>query len=208
MFQYAFSVFTTPSCKWDKVCIVNPTNLVIWFEAPITFLYDMFTCFLLLYLWFIIEKKSDGLETSLWKYILHRTLRSNIYDKIYGFDLEGRKEIFLGKLVFRLPFLFSLINQKPGDENNINIWHQEPNFNLNQRSNFTDLRLCSMDKMAWWSPKKRILTLKRSNFIHTKALEFHLKDLFINVMNQWKNSGLLVCINMISIGTIKASLHI
>ena len=134
--------------------------MVVWFQAPITFLYHMFKCLLLPYLWFFIKK-----ETCLCKYILHRTLRSSTYDKIYGFDLEGRNEIFLDKLVFRLPFLFSLINEKPGDENNINTWHWEPCFNLNQGSNFTNIRLCSMHKMAWWTPKKRIFTAKRSNFI-------------------------------------------
>ena len=32
-----------------------------------------------------------------------------------GFDCEDGNEVSLGKLVFRLPFLFSLINQKSSD---------------------------------------------------------------------------------------------
>ena len=44
-------------------------------------------------------------------------------------------------MVFRLPFLFSLINQKPGDENNINAWHQEPHFIQNQKPTLQALTL-------------------------------------------------------------------
>ena len=37
-----------------------------------------------------------------------------------GFDRGGKNEVSLDKLVFILPFVFSLINQKPSDENNLN----------------------------------------------------------------------------------------
>ena len=96
------------------------------------------------------------------KDISHQTLRSNSYGKLQGFDRGGWNEILFGKFVFRLPFLLSVINQKSGDENNINTWHKEQCFIPNQKTNFTgfktaDLRFCLTYKMASWSPKMLIL---------------------------------------------------
>ena len=119
--------------SWAKsyVCSVNPANLVhLWFEASLAIWYHMFMCFLLLDLWLIIKR---NLETNLWNDISHRTLRSNSYGKMKVFDREGWNDISYDILVFRLLFLFSLINQRSGYENNINTWHQEPHFIQNKK---------------------------------------------------------------------------
>ena len=41
----------------SNVYCENPTNLVLWYEAPIAIWYHIFMCFLLLDLWFVIKTK-------------------------------------------------------------------------------------------------------------------------------------------------------
>ena len=62
-----------------------------------------------------------------------------------GFDREGWDNISIDKLVFRLPFLFLLINQKSGDQSSINTWHQELHFIQNQKPTFQALTLKTYD---------------------------------------------------------------
>ena len=112
-----------PSCKWvmSYVCrmAVNPTNLVLWFKALLAIRYHMFVCFSLLNLWFIIKTKVIVQKLGCDK-IRHIKLYDQTHGKIYWFDYEGRNEISLDQLVFRQTFLISLVNQKSGDENNMN----------------------------------------------------------------------------------------
>ena len=87
------------------------------------------------------KNKSNSLETRLWNDVSHGTLLPHSYGKIKRFDRERWNEIALGKLVFRLPFLFSLIIQKSYYKNNINTWHHEPHFIQNQKSTLQVLTL-------------------------------------------------------------------
>ena len=145
MVKCTFSEFAASSCKWSKVaslqrksCKFGPQTWVLMLHAYVLFIIR-----------YLVHHKNKC-----WKDISHRTLRSNSAAK-------GWNEISLDKLIFRLPFLFPLINQKSSDEKNINIWHQEPHFIPNQRTNFTgfntaDSWLCPIYKMKSWPPKRPI----------------------------------------------------
>ena len=100
----------------SHVCSVNPTNLVLCFEALLAIWCHMFVCFLLLDLWFIIKTKV----------IVQKLGCEKIFHvKLYGQTLTAK---YKG-------------NQKSGDENNINTWHQEPRFIPNQKTTLQALAL-------------------------------------------------------------------
>ena len=154
--QYAFLEFTTPSCKWGKVvclqCKSYKFGPLVWWD----FMYNLIShvCVFLITRPLVHHKNnSNSLEARLWKDISHQTLQSNSYDKWQGFDHESRNEISIDKLVFRLTFLISLVNQKSSDENNINTWHQEPYFIPNQKPTLqalTLLQTCSFAPLTRW----------------------------------------------------------
>ena len=93
------------------ICSENLTNLVLWFEAPLAIWYDLFMCFLLLGLWFIIKTKVIVQKLGCEKiFYIKLDGQTTLTAKYKGFDCEVWNEISPDKLVFRLPFLLSLIS--------------------------------------------------------------------------------------------------
>ena len=108
------------------VCSVSLTNLALWFEAQLTIWYHMFMFFSLLDLCLIIKAK-----VIVWKLGCKKIFHIKLYDQTLTqnirFDREGWNKISLDKLLFGPKFLLVLINQKSGDENNINTWLETRN---------------------------------------------------------------------------------
>ena len=101
-------------------------------------------------------------KTRLWRNISHQSLQSNLYiwQNIRVWFWRMKQVIPLDKLLFRPAFLFLLISQKLGDENNIYIhvtpratFYSKPEGQLH-RFDAAGLRFHLLYKMVLWSPKR------------------------------------------------------
>ena len=125
---------------------------LVWWDTTCNFISHV--CVFLITRPLVHHKNNiNSVEARLWKNISHQTLQWKSYNNSQGFHRESRNEISIDKLVFGLTFLISLINQKLGDENNINTWHQEPHFIPYQKPTLqalTLLQTCSFAPLTRW----------------------------------------------------------